>query len=176
MGGFTWSKNSRLNKISAWSNDQVLDIPSEIIYMQEKGSLKTWSLGLNPMPDENDYFVTYGFGYAKYNHTSMQIKQELKVFIPREDSIKVNLLTLKNLLPKKRKIKLVYYIKPVLGEDEISTNGFIQIENKVGENTILLRNKYSIKDYYAYISSSEKINSYTGSRRFFVRKRNNIKS
>ena len=170
MGGFTWSKNSRLNKISAWSNDQILDIPSEIIYMQEKDTLKTWSLGLNPMPDENDYFITYGFGYAKYKHTSMEIEQNLKVFIPTKDSIKVNLLNLKNLSPQKKKLKLVYYIKPVLGEDETVTNGFIQLENKKGENTILLKNRYSNDNYYAYISSSEKINSYTGSRKFFMRR------
>ena len=63
------------------------------------------------MPDKNDYYITYGFGYAKYLHTSNNIIQNLTVFVPREDSIKVNILNLKNTLPRKRNLKIVYYIK-----------------------------------------------------------------
>ena len=168
LGGFTWSKNSRLNRITAWSNNQVVDIPSEIIYIQDKDTNKTWSLGLNPMPDENDYVVTYGFGYAKYQHTSMQIAQELKVFVAKENSVKLNILTLKNLAPKKRTVKLVYYIKPVLGEDELTSNGYIKLKNKENSNVIIARNMASNNEEYMYISSSEKIKSYTGDKRFFV--------
>lgn len=168
LGGFTWYKNSRLNKLSAWSNNQVTDVPSEVIYMQEAKTLKTWSLGLNPMPDNNDYTITYGFGYAKYEHTSMDIMQTLKIFVPKEDSVKVNLLTLKNLAPKRKKVKLVYYIKPVLGEDELNSNGYIELENKESSNTIILKNRVDDKDEYAYVSSSEKISSYTGDRNFFI--------
>lgn len=36
IGGFTWHKNSRLNRLSAWNNEPVLDIPSEIIYLKDK--------------------------------------------------------------------------------------------------------------------------------------------
>ena len=32
------------------------------------------------------------------------------------------MLKLKNLEPNKRKLKLIYYIKPVFGEDEIKNN------------------------------------------------------
>lgn len=60
MGGYTWYKNSRLNRITAWSNDQVLDTPSEIIYAKDMDTGRKWSLGFNPMPDNNDYFVVYG--------------------------------------------------------------------------------------------------------------------
>ena len=167
LGGYTWDSNSRLNKITSWSNDQVLDIPSEVIYMQEKDSLKTWSLGLNPMPDNNDYMVTYGLGYAKYHHTCMDISQELKVFVPQNDRTKISLLSLKNMAPKKKNIKLVYYIKPVLGEDEINSTGQIELEFKQNSNTILLKNRADQKEKYVYIASSERINSYTGDKYFF---------
>ena len=168
LGGFTWSKNSRLNRISAWSNNQVVDVPSEVIYLKEEESGKTWSLGLNPMPDNNDYIVTYGFGYAKYEHTSMEIMQKLNVFVGKDDSIKINLLNLKNLAPKKKKLKLVYYLKPVLGEDEIFSNGYIDLENKENANTILVKNMGAEKEEYCYIASSEKIVSYTGDKTFFI--------
>ena len=44
MGGYTWSKNSRLNRISAWANTPVDDIPSEIVYIKDLEYGKTWSL------------------------------------------------------------------------------------------------------------------------------------
>ena len=74
MGGYSWYKNSRLNRVTAWSNDPILDIPSDVIYLKDDETKKAWSLGLNPMPDSHDYYVTYGFGYAKYSHTSLRNK------------------------------------------------------------------------------------------------------
>ena len=51
MGGYTWYKNSRLNRITSWANMPTYDIPSEIIYVKDEETKKAWSLGLNPMPD-----------------------------------------------------------------------------------------------------------------------------
>lgn len=44
MGGYTWSENSRLNRISAWSNNSILDIPSETIFLEDLETTKKWSL------------------------------------------------------------------------------------------------------------------------------------
>jgi len=174
LGGFTWGNaNSRLNRITSWSNNQIVDIPSEIIYMQDKENLKTWSLGLNPMPDDNDYYITYGFGYAKYMHTSSQIVQNLTVYVAKNENIKINLLNLKNLEPKKRKVKLVYYIKPVLGEDELKLQGFMDV--KFNKNTNILEAKNLANEDFKdviYISSSEKIEYYTANKEFFIGKGN----
>ena len=57
MGGYTWHRNSRLNRVTSWQNSAFLDVPSEIIYMEDLKTNKKWSLGLNPMPDENDYNI-----------------------------------------------------------------------------------------------------------------------
>ena len=169
MGGYTWYKNSRLNRISSWSNKQFLDIPSEVIYMEDYKTGKKWSLGLNPMPDENDYNIIYGFGYSKYIHESSGITQELEVFVPNEDSIKVNILKLNNNTVERKKLKLVYYIKPVLGEDEIKSNGCIKINYDDTSNMVFGENLYE-SDFKnkVYISSSEKIKSFTGDKKFFL--------
>ena len=45
QGGYTWYKNSRLNRITKWSNNAVVDMPSEALYLQEEETRKTWSLG-----------------------------------------------------------------------------------------------------------------------------------
>ena len=171
FGGYTWSKNSRLNKLTSWSNNSIMDIPSEIIYLEDEDTNLKWSMGLNPMPDNGDYFACFGFGYAKYSHISNGINQNLTVFVPKDDSVKINLITLKNELPKKRKINLIYYLKPVLGEDEIKSNGFIDLKFKENSNILIARNVIN-EDFKGlmYVSSNEKIKSYTGNKRYFFGK------
>lgn len=171
MGGYTWYKNSRLNRISSWSNGAFLDIPSEIIYMEEYKTGKKWSLGLNPMPDENDYSIIYGFGFSKYIHECLGITQELEVFVPNEDGVKVNILKLTNNTVERKKLKIVYYIKPVLGEDDIKSNGCIKINYDDNSNIVFAENLYEAGfKNKVYVTSSEKIKSFTGDKKFFLGK------
>ena len=170
MGGYSWYKNSRLNRVTSWENNASYDIPTEIIYLKDIETEKSWSLGLNPKPDNKNYNVKYGFGYVKYYHKSDGIDQELDVFVPEEDSCKISILKLKNTTPSKKKLKLYYYIKPVIGEDEIKTNGYIDIKFDRNNNMIMAKNLYK-SDFdktKIYISSSENIKSYTGDKNFFL--------
>ena len=172
MGGYTWYKNSRLNRITSWHNSASLDVPSEIIYVKDLETKKTWSLGCNPMPDENDYNIIYGFGYAKYIHSSCGIEQEVQVFVPKEDNIKVNILKLKNTTPNKKTLKIVYYIKPAISEDEIKSNQYISIKYEQNSNIICAQNLFNeeFDKNIVYVSSSEKIKSYTGDKNAFLGK------
>jgi len=170
MGGYTWYKNSRLNRITTWENYATFDMPSEIIYLKDLETKKAWSLGLNPMPDNKNYNVVYGFGYAKYIHKSDGIEQELEIFVPKEDSVKVQILRLKNMNLCRKKLKILYYAKPVLGEDELKANGYIDLKYDQNNNIICAQNLYSndFKEQIIYVSNSERIQSYTGDKNFFL--------
>ena len=170
MGGYTWYKNCRLNRLSNWENDPSYDNPSEIIYLKDMATGKSWSLGLNPMPDSRNYNIIYGFGYSKYIHKSNNIEQELEIFVPKEDSCKIGLLKLKNTLANKQKLKLYYYIKPVIGEDISKTNGYLDLKFESNSNLLYSKNLYreELENTILYISSSEKIKSYTGNKNFFL--------
>ncbi len=169
MGGYTWYKNSRLNRITSWANMPNYDIPSEVIYLKDMETKKAWSLGLNPMPDNNYYNVIYGFGYCIYKHKSDGLEQELQVFVPKEDSIKIQILTLKNTTPNRKKLKIYYYTKPVLGEDEQKISEYINLQFDKNSNTILAQNLYNSEfSNVMYVSSSEQIKSYTGDKNFFL--------
>ena len=172
LGGFTWHKNSRLNRLSAWNNNPMMDLPSEIIYLKDYKTGKKWSLSNNLNNENFESYITYGFGYVKYKSVQNNILQELNIFVPEKDNIKINILNLKNLEPNKRKLKLIYYIKPVFGEDEIKTNGYIEISKD--SNIVIARNLYkdSFKNNIAFLSSNEKIKSYTGNKKFFIGKGN----
>ena len=95
----------------------------------------------------------------------------METFVSLENKVKINILNLKNTSDKAKKLKLLYYIKPVLGEDEKQTNGYINIEAKV--NCITAQNLYTdnFKGTITFVGSSEKIASFTGSKEEFIGKR-----
>lgn len=166
LGGYTWSKNSRLNRITAWGNNSVIDIPSEIIYIKDEDSNEIWSLSDCLNEKNAETVVTYGFGYAKFNMKYNDINHMVDIFVPRDDKVKINILHLENKKPEKRKLRIVYYLKTVMGEDELKSNGYIDI--KKTENIVYANNLYSngISEN-VYVSSSEKILGFTGDKKFF---------
>ena len=168
-GGYTWHKNSRLNRITSWQNSACSNIPSEIIYLKDEENGRIWTPTAMPMPDDKNYNVIFGFGYAKYIHSSDDIMQELEVFVPQEESCKINILTLKNNAPKKKKLKILYYVKPVIGEDEIKSDSYIKLKYEENSNMIVAKNLYNVDEFNdtIYVSSSEKIKSFTGNKKTF---------
>ena len=157
LGGFTWYKNSRLNRISKWSNDSIIDTPSEEIFVQDENEKKVWKLG------KGNLLVTHGFGYSKYEQNKLDIKQTLEVFVSMKDSIKINLLKLKNNTNNIKKINLIYKVNTVLDEDEIKSDGNIKLVFDDNKNLIYSKNLYiSHMKSIAYMYSSEEISSYTG--------------
>ena len=169
-GGFTWNKNSRLNRLSAWNNSSNIDIPSEIIYIKDKQTGENWSLCENINQNMQEYHIKFGFGYVTEKTVKSQIIQEMESFVAKDDSVKINILKLTNTIGEAKKLKLLYYIKPVLGEDEIKTNGYINVEKS--NNVVIAQNLYTddFKGKIAYIGSSETIKSYTGSKDEFIGK------
>ena len=93
----------------------------------------------------------------------------MEVFIPQNDSCKVQIVRLKNETPRRRKLKLVYYLKLVVGEDETKTNEFLDFTFNKNTNTVLAHN-ITNADYknIIFVSSSEKIKSYTGIKKEFL--------
>ena len=168
-GGYTWYKNSRLNRITSWHNCSSVNIPSEIIYLKDEETGISWSPTAMPKADDKSYNAIFGFGYAKFIHSSNDLLQELEVFVPKDENVKINILTLKNNAPKKKKIKIIYYIKPVIGEDEIKSNGNIKLQFEENSNMIVAKNLYKTEEFenIVYVSSSEKIKSFTGDKKSF---------
>ncbi len=54
-GGYTWSINSRENRLTPWSNDAVSDPPSEVIYLRDEDSGTLWSATPLPIRQREPY-------------------------------------------------------------------------------------------------------------------------
>ncbi len=167
--GFTWSINSRENKLTPWYNDPINDIPSEIIYLKDNDTGEIFTITPKPIRGEEEYLITYGKGYAVFNHNSHGIEQSLTMFVPIDDKIKISLINLKNTTKKTRNLTLVYYIRPVLGVTDEETQSLIKTSME-SEDIFKIKNSSNteFKNSTIFIASSEKIKSYTGDRLEFL--------
>jgi cyclic beta-1,2-glucan synthetase len=72
-GGYTWAINSRLNQLTAWSNDPVADPPSEWFLLQDRRSQEVWSVAPSAWGDERvRYSITHGQGHTAIRHDARQ--------------------------------------------------------------------------------------------------------
>jgi len=177
-GGYTWFKNSRENKLTPWSNDPVSDPPSEVIYIRDEHTKEFWSITSNPIRKNIPYIIHHGIGYSKFIQESHNLKQELLCFVPKDDSVKINLIKITNTAYVKRKISIYYYIKPMLGVSENSTQQYIVTDLITHTGTILFKNTYNMDfpDCIAFIDSSEEKDSFTCNRMEFIGPYRNLKN
>jgi cyclic beta-1,2-glucan synthetase len=114
--GYVWSRNSRENKLTPWSNDPVSDAPGETIYVRDEDSGLLWGPTCLPIREEAwPYVIRHGQGYSRFEHTSHGIKLDLLMLVPLRDPIKISRLTLENRSGRKRRLSVTAYAEWVLG-------------------------------------------------------------
>lgn len=164
--GSTWAYNSRENKITPWSNDPVCDKASESIYIRDNmtGNVMTpMSLGRT---DRGGYRVRHGFGYSVFCHEEGGLRQELRVFTPWQDPIKVWELDLENASGRELSLSLTYYVEWVLGVDRNQTNPYIVTSFNNKQEFLSAENVYNqvYRQYRGFIFSGDQVVGYTGDR------------
>lgn len=169
-GGFTWYKNSRENKLTPWYNDPIVDTPGEIIYLRDDDTGEVWNVTSSPIRKDGSYTVVHGSGFTKFYYDGFGINQELSIFIPINDSVKLNMLKLKNYSKTHRNITLYYFIRPVIGVDDDLTQYHLLTDMDEEENIFFINNLINteFKGTILYIASSENIKSFTGNRKEFI--------
>jgi len=153
-GGYTWYENSRLKRITDWENDSIQDFSPEKIKIKDLNKKQYWYLG--KVNEENSYQVRFGMGYVTFKQINNNIIQENKIFIPINDKIKINNITLKNKEKENKKLLIQYILNLNLGENKIKNLGKIKLNQK--DNTIYIENicKTNFEEKIE-ITSNEKI-------------------
>ena len=169
-GGYTWSVNSRENRLTPWSNDPISDPSGEAIYLRDEETGSVWTTTALPIREKEPYVVRHGQGYSVFEHTSHGISQELLLFVPLDAQIKVALLRLRNRTPRKRKLSLTNYNELVLGVLRHSSAPYIITEIDQAESTIYARNPFNneFAERVAFVSTTEPISSATCDRMEFI--------
>ncbi len=123
--GFTWYRNSQRFRLTGWSNDPVLDPPSEAFYLRDLHSGEVWSPTPQPIREPAPYRIRHGAGYSLTEHHSHGIDQELLTFVPMDDQggrpLRIQRLRLRNVSNRDRKLSLIWYAEWVLGEHREDT-------------------------------------------------------
>lgn len=134
--GYTWSQNSRENKLTPWSNDAVLDTPGEVLYIGDTDTGRLWTATALPIREAEPYLIRHGFGYSVFEHTSHGVEQSLSQHVPVDAPVKISILGLKNISNQKRHLTITYYMQPVLGVSDQTTA--THIRSQFGKSGSLL--------------------------------------
>lgn len=175
--GFTWSVNSRENRLTPWSNDAVSDPNSEAIYLRDEHTGTIWSPTPLPIREDEPYVIRHGQGYSIFEHLSHGIEQELLVFVPLDASVKISLLRLKNKTKRVRRISVTSYNELVLGFNRERSAPFIITEIDKLSGAVFAHNPYNneFAERVAFAAMSGNVGSITCDRKEFFG-RNAIRS
>ncbi|MFZ5544112.1 MAG: GH36-type glycosyl hydrolase domain-containing protein [Pseudomonadota bacterium] len=114
--GFTWARNSRMNQLTGWSNDPLLDPPSEHFLVQDLATRELW--GLLPTLDRNGvqgYRVTHTQGESRFAHERPGLGIELRIAVHPREPAKLLQVKLHNTGLHERMLRLVGMVEWVLG-------------------------------------------------------------
>ena len=128
-----------------------------------------FSIAPKPVRDGGEYIIKHSFGYSTFTHTAYNIKGEMQIFCPRGEKLKIQKITLENLLDKEREVSIYYYAQLVLGVFNYGSAKYISTE--LEENYICGQNPYSqyFGNMRAYLTilGGETL-SFTGDRKEFL--------
>jgi cyclic beta-1,2-glucan synthetase len=169
--GYTWSRNSRENQLTPWSNDPITDRPGEALYLRDEETGELWGPTALPIRDPNTtYSARHGQGYSRFEHTAHGIELDLLQFVPPDDPVKISRLKIHNASDRVRQISVTAYAEWVLGQSRAASAPFITTEVDTETGALFARNPWSAASvgHIAFADLSGEQTSYTCDRREFL--------
>ncbi len=122
-GGYTWALNSRLNQLTAWSNDPVADSPSEWFLLQDCQSLDTWSISPSAWgvttPDRADnhtgFQIAHGQGHSVISHCRGDLEISATWCVDPQTSVKQIQLSIVNRGEDAVELRLIGIVEWMMG-------------------------------------------------------------
>jgi cellobiose phosphorylase len=168
--GYTWAGNSQMNRLTPWSNDPTSDAPAEVVYLRDEETGEVWTPTPLPLGPGAVVTVRHGQGYTRYTQRSHSLRQELLVFVPPDDPIKILRLRLRSDDTRTRRLSATYYAEWVLGSVRENAATQVVCERDVESGAILARNAWA-SDFagkLAFAAAGPKCRSATADRSEFL--------
>jgi cyclic beta-1,2-glucan synthetase len=167
--GYTWSENSRENKLTPWSNDPVADPPAEALYLRDEDTGELWSPTPLPLRDAAPYRVRHGQGYSRFEHQAGGISLELVLAVAPAEPVKFLRLRLRNDSGRPRRLSATCYAEWVLGVSREHTQLHVWTEVDEETGALLARNPYNLDFGHrvAFLHVVGRPRTLTGDRREF---------
>jgi cyclic beta-1,2-glucan synthetase len=113
--GYTWSGNSRENRLTPCSNDPVGDRPGEVIYLRDEDSGEVWTVTAAPVRGAGAYVCRHGQGWTRFTRLANDIDAELTLTASTDAGVKIARLELRNASSRRRRLRITAYAEWVLG-------------------------------------------------------------
>jgi cyclic beta-1,2-glucan synthetase len=168
--GFTWAKNSRDYQLTPWSNDPVINRPSEAFYIHDlgTGTVSTPFAALSRDP-ESQFETRHGLGYSVFSTEQDGLKLEVTQTVDRTRAAKLSQMVLRNTGGEVRRLRIYGYVEWMLGSNPQRSLPFILSSRDEATGTVFATNPYSIEHRrFAFLSLSEQPTGFTTSRREFI--------
>jgi cyclic beta-1,2-glucan synthetase len=167
--GYTWAGNSQMNRLTPWSNDPVSDPPGEVVYLRDEDSGAVWTP--TPLPLwRGACRVRHGQGYTLFESGAPGLAQEVLLFVPTDDPVKVVRLRLRNTGQKARRLSATLFAAWVLGTVREDMAPFVVTEEDADTGALLARNAYNsdFGNRIAFADVSQRPRSFTADRTEFL--------
>jgi cyclic beta-1,2-glucan synthetase len=114
--GYSWAVNSRLNQLTAWSNDPVGDQPSEWFLLQDLRTMQAWSVAPSAWSDERVvYRVAHGQGYSVISHQRDELEVSATWCVDPQSRVKQIRIRLLNRSHRRRNLRVVGLAEWMMG-------------------------------------------------------------
>ncbi len=175
--GFTWSGNSRENKLTTWYNDPVLTPVSEAVYVRNKANGAIISPYALVPGAEGSFRIRHGFGYSVFSRKDTRIGLTMTVFAAKEDTVKLMLLDIENNTSEMLDLSVAFYAEWVLGTFRELTERYIVTDFDPNTELLTARNAYTEKNtgQLAFQFVNEPISAFTGDRKAFIGEQGSVR-
>ncbi|HEX5685884.1 MAG TPA: glucoamylase family protein [Ideonella sp.] len=115
-GGYTWAVNSRLNQLTAWSNDPVADTPSEWFLLQDLDTREVWSVAPSAWGDAVAvYRINHGQGHSHISHRRGELEVTASWCVDATHAVKQVRIVVKNHGSHTSRLRLVGIAEWMMG-------------------------------------------------------------
>lgn len=180
-GGYSFFKDARLRRLTRYRYNNIpLDTNGKYFYIKDGETI--WSPAWKPAQTELDsYQCRHGLGYSRFISTKNDIQASLLFFIPNDDSVEIQKLSLENQCPTEKSIKLFSFIEWALWNalDDMTnfqrnlSTGEVEIEDSVIYHKTEYRER---RNHYAFYSVNTQIDGYDTDRETFMGLYNDLKT
>ncbi len=177
-GGFSWARNSGENRITPWTNDAVMDEPSEALYLRDEETAEIWTPTPGPAGREAVCEIRHGAGYTDWRKISHGIEQDLRIFVPVADPVKVIQLRLTNHTSRHRRVTATYYADWLLGSLRSVSRPTVYCSYEPEQQAIFARNSWNpdFAERTAFLAADQPLHAFTTSRQEFLGREGSLES
>ena len=169
---FTWSENSRQNRITPFANDPISDPTAEAIFFRDDETGEIWGATPGPLPRPSvaQWLVRHRAGVTAFEHRTGELHQQLDVFVFANEPVKASMLTLTNLADRPRRLSVFSYTEWLLGPPRTGHQLHVVTSRDAPTGALVARNPYNseFEGRLAFSWTSEPVRSMSGDRTEFI--------